>query len=99
MPKLDPTTDDFRSAAHRAVDWIGDYFDEIDSFPVLASVEPGEIESRFAGAPSETGKPYPELMQELAEKILPGITHWNHPAFLAYFSITGSQAGVIGEML
>lgn len=97
--KLDPTTTEFREAAHKAVDWIADYFENIDSFPVLSSVQPGDIAKQFADAPSDEGKPYDALMQEFKDKILPGITHWNHPSFFAYFSITGSQAGVIGEML
>lgn len=99
MPKLDPSTKDFREAAHKAVDWIADYFENIDSFPVLSRVQPGDIEKQFADAPSNDGKSYDALLAEFREKILPGITHWNHPSFFAYFSITGSQAGVIGELL
>jgi aromatic-L-amino-acid decarboxylase len=99
MPKLDPTTTEFRKAAHEAVDWIADYFENIDSYPVLSRVQPGDIEKQFANAPSESGKPYEELLAEFREKILPGITHWNHPSFFAYFSITGSQAGLIADML
>jgi aromatic-L-amino-acid decarboxylase len=99
MPKLDPTTADFRAAAHKAVDWIADYFDDIDSFPVLSRVQPGDVARQFADAASESGKPYDALLAEFREKILPGITHWNHPSFFAYFSVTGSQAGVIAEML
>lgn len=97
--KLDPTTLEFREAAHKAVDWIADYFENIDSLPVLSRVQPGEIQRQFADAASETGKSYDALLAEVAGKILPGITHWNHPSFFAYFSITGSQAGVLGEML
>src|SRR5215203_4167804 len=99
MPKLNPTTSEFRKAAHEAVDWIADYFENIDSYPVLSRVQPGDIEKQFASAPAESGKPYDELLVEFREKILPGITHWNHPSFFAYFSITGSQAGLIAEML
>ena len=99
MPKLDPTTTDFRKAAHEAVDWIADYFENIDSFPVLSRVQPGDIEKQFANAPSESGKPYDALLTEFREKIIPGITHWNHPSFFAYFSVTGSQAGLIADML
>ena len=97
--KLDPTTTDFRKAAHEAVDWIADYFERIDSFPVLSRVQPGDVAKQFEAAASEEGKPYDALLAEFREKILPGITHWNHPSFFAYFSITGSQAGVLGEML
>jgi aromatic-L-amino-acid/L-tryptophan decarboxylase len=97
--KLDPTTREFREAAHQAVDWIADYFENIDSFPVLSRVQPGDVEKQFAGSASEGGKPYQALLEEFREKILPGITHWNHPSFFAYFSITGSQAGILGELL
>jgi aromatic-L-amino-acid/L-tryptophan decarboxylase len=99
MPKLDPTTTEFRDAGHRLVDWIADYFDHIDRHPVLSRVQPGDIEKQFANAPSEGGKPYDALIAEFEEKILPGITHWNHPSFFAYFSVTGSQAGILGELL
>src|SRR4029453_2619118 len=53
----------------------------------------------FPPAPSAAGRTYDELIRDFESKIIPGITHWNHPAFFAYFSITGSQAGVLGEML
>jgi len=97
--KLDDSTREFRAAAHTAVDWVADYFENIDSFPVLSRVQPGDVARQFAGAASETGKPYEALLEEFREKILPGITHWNHPSFFAYFSITGSQAGLLGELL
>src|SRR5215211_4285628 len=97
--KLDETTRDFRAAAHKAVDWIADYFENIDSYPVLSRVQPGDIAGQFADAASEEGKPYDALLAEFRDRILPGITHWNHPSFFAYFSITGSQAGVLGELL
>jgi aromatic-L-amino-acid decarboxylase len=97
--KLDPTSDDFRAAGHKLIDWIAGYLDDIDRHPVLARVQPGEIEKSFADQPSESGRSYDELLREFEERILPGITHWNHPAFFAYFSITGSQAGILGELL
>ncbi|HEX6084110.1 MAG TPA: aminotransferase class I/II-fold pyridoxal phosphate-dependent enzyme [Thermoanaerobaculia bacterium] len=97
--KLDPSTDAFRAAAHAAVDWVADYLEQIDSYPVLSRVQPGDIARQFSDAASEAGKPYGALLAEFREKILPGITHWNHPSFFAYFSITGSQAGILGELL
>ena len=97
--KLDPTTNEFRAAGHRLIDWIADYLQNIDSYPVLSRVQPGDVARQFAAAPSEEGKPYDALLGEFAEKILPGITHWNHPSFFAYFSVTGSQAGILGELL
>jgi aromatic-L-amino-acid decarboxylase len=62
-------------------------------------VKPGDIEKQFAGKPSVDGRPYDAILAEVDEKIMPGITHWNHPAFFAYFSITGSQAGILAELL
>ncbi len=99
MPKLDPNTDDFRATGHRLVDWIGDYLDNVERYPVLAQVKPGDIEKRFAAAPVEDGKSYEALLAEVESKILPGITHWNHPAYLAYFANTASQAGILAEFL
>jgi aromatic-L-amino-acid decarboxylase len=97
--KLDASSEEFRSAGHRLIDWIGDYLDNIDRYNVLSRVQPGDIEKRFATGPSSRGMSYDELLAEFESKILPGITHWNHPAFFAYFSITGSQAGILGELL
>lgn len=97
--KLDPSSQEFRSAGHRLVDWIADYLDNIDSRRVLSDVQPGDIAKQFDSEPSEGGKSYEELFAEFESKILPGITHWNHPSFFAYFSITGSQAGILGELL
>jgi aromatic-L-amino-acid decarboxylase len=97
--KLDQSTTEFRAAGHRIIDWIADYFENIDRFDVLARVEPGDIEKRFASRAPENGRSYEELIAEFESNIMPGITHWNHPAFFAYFSITGSQAGILGELL
>jgi aromatic-L-amino-acid decarboxylase len=99
MPKLDPSSDEFRAAGHRLIDWIADYLDRIDERSVLAGVQPGEIASQFAGEPSTDGKSYDALIADFESKIVRGLTHWNHPAFFAYFSITGSQAGILAELL
>lgn len=99
MPKLDPTTDEFRAAGHRLIDWVADYLGKIDDYDVLSRVQPGDIAKQFAATPSESGRPYDDLVADFQTKIVPGITHWNHPAFFAYFSITGSQAGILAELL
>ena len=99
MPKLDPSTTEFRAAGHRLVDWIADYLENIDDYNVLSAVKPGDIEKQFPAAPSSKGRSYDELITDFESKIVPGITHWNHPAFFAYFSITGSQAGILAELL
>jgi aromatic-L-amino-acid decarboxylase len=99
MPKLDPTSDEFRAAGHKLIDWIGDYLDGVDRYDVLSRVQPGDVEKQFAAAPSRVGRPYDALLADVEAKIIPGITHWNHPAFFAYFANTGSQAGILAELL
>jgi aromatic-L-amino-acid decarboxylase len=99
MPKLDSTSDDFRAAGHKLIDWIADYLDNVDKHDVLSRVQPGDIAARFPATPSEIGRPYDALLADFESKILPGVTHWNHPAFFAYFSITGSQGGILADLL
>ena len=99
MPKLDPDSHEFRAAGHRLIDWIADYLDGVDEHDVLSRVQPGDIARQFPAAPSAAGRSFDALIEDFGAKILPGITHWNHPAFFAYFSITGSQAGILAELL
>ena len=98
MPKLDPSSREFREAGHRLIDWIADYLDGADNYRVLSNVKPGQIASQFPAMP-KGGRTYDDLLGEFESKILPGVTHWNHPAFFAYFAITGSQAGILAELL
>lgn len=96
---LDEGVDEFRKAGHAAIDWVADYLGNTDRYDVLARVKPGEIAKNFAAAPSKDGRPLDDLLREFDEKIVPGITHWNHPAFFAYFAITGSQPGILADLL
>jgi aromatic-L-amino-acid decarboxylase len=95
----DMPDDDFRPAAHAVAEWISDYLMSGESYPVLAQVKPGEIKARLPEAIPSQGEPMEEILRDFEDIVLPGITHWNHPAFFAYFSITGSGPGILGEML
>jgi aromatic-L-amino-acid decarboxylase len=90
----------FRSEGHRIVEWIADYLDGGNrELPVLSRVEPGDVANQL---PDEMpmGPEDPEAVwQDFLDIVLPGVTHWNHPGFMAYFGITGSGPGVLGEML
>src|SRR5438067_5523404 len=99
MPKLDPNSREFREAGHRLVDWVADYLDNVDRHDVLARVAPGDVERSLPRSPRDDGRSYDALLADFESKILAGITHWNHPAFFAYFAITGSQAGILAELL
>lgn len=89
----------FREAGHRTVDWVADYLARIETLPVLARVGPGEILRSLPANPPVHGEPFADLLADLDSVVLPGVTHWNHPGFLAYFGITASGPGILGEMV
>ena len=86
MPAVsDMPPEDFRRHAHEAADWIADYLQGVGSFPVLPSVESGDVRRTLPDTAPTEGEPFETLMEEFQSKILAGVTHWNHPAFFAYF--------------
>ncbi|MGZ4388968.1 MAG: pyridoxal-dependent decarboxylase, partial [Gaiellaceae bacterium] len=89
----------FSDDARAAVDWVERYLDGVRGLPVLARVEPGEIRARLPEAPPERGEPFADVLRDLDELLLPGITHWNHPRFFAYFSISSTEPGILAELL
>ncbi len=91
--------DDFRRHAHRLVDWIADYLHHNDQYPVLSRVAPGDIARALPAHAPEQGEPFDRVLDDFERTIVPGLTHWNHPGFFAYFAITGSAPGVLGEFL
>jgi aromatic-L-amino-acid decarboxylase len=92
-------TAEFRRHAHELVEWIADYLEHADRYPVLAQVEPGAIRSALPAEPPEDPEPFDVIMADFERVLLPGVTHWNSPGFLAYFAITGSPPGVLAEFL
>jgi aromatic-L-amino-acid/L-tryptophan decarboxylase len=90
---------DFRSQAHRVADWIADYLDNPERFPVLSRVRPGEIREALPGHAPEHGEDFETIFADFERIILPGVTHWNHPGFFAYFAITSSAPGILAEFL
>jgi aromatic-L-amino-acid/L-tryptophan decarboxylase len=95
----DMPEDELRPAARAVADWISEYLDGVGGYPVLARVRPGEIRGKLPGEIPEEGEPFEQMFRDFQNLLLPGVTHWNHPAFFAYFSVTGSGPGVLGEML
>jgi aromatic-L-amino-acid decarboxylase len=88
-----------REDGHAAIEWVARYLERVEDLPVLAQVEPGEIRSRLPGSPPEKGEPFSSVLRDLDEVLLPGITHWQHPRFFAYFSVTSSPPGILAELL
>jgi aromatic-L-amino-acid decarboxylase len=90
---------DFRQQAHRLADWIADYLENPERFPVLSRARPGEIRDALPPSAPEHGEDFDAIFADFERIILPGITHWNHPGFFAYFAITSSAPGVLAEFL
>lgn len=81
------------------VDFIADYLESIESRPVLSRVKPGEIRAKLPAHAPETGEPFADLLRDVEEIILPGVTHWQHPSFFAYFPANSSPPSILGELL
>ena len=94
---MDPQ--EFRQEAHRLVDWIADYLSSVELYPVLSRVRPGEIKAALPAEAPKRGEPFEQILADFERVLLPGITHWNHPGFFAYFAITGSGPGVLADFL
>ena len=94
---MDPQ--EFRREGHRLVDWIADYMSSAELYPVLSRVQPGEIKSALPDEAPSRGEPFEQIFSDFERVLMPGITHWNHPGFFAYFAITGSAPGVLADLL
>ncbi len=90
---------EFRAALARVGDWVARYRSLAGEFPVLPRVKPGDIRRLLPEAPPARGEPADNWLPDLDRIIVPGLTHWNHPGFMAYFSLTGSGPGILGELV
>jgi aromatic-L-amino-acid decarboxylase len=90
---------EFRRFGHELVDWIADYFDNIDDLPVLAAIEPGDLKAKLPPTPPEQGEPMEVIVADVDRLIVPALTHWSHPSFFAYFATSTSGPGILGELL
>jgi aromatic-L-amino-acid/L-tryptophan decarboxylase len=89
----------FRRHGHDLVEWIANYLEHADRYPVLARVEPGDIRAALPAEAPEDPEPFDAILADFERVLVPGLTHWNSPGFLAYFAITGSPPGVLAEFL
>jgi len=89
---------EFRRLGHFLVDWIADYRERLESLPVMSPVEPGQVRARFPREPPERGGGLSAGLSALEEVLLPGVTHWNHPSFFAYFPANTSYASILGDL-
>ncbi|QBD80705.1 amino acid decarboxylase [Ktedonosporobacter rubrisoli] len=94
---MDP--EDLRRYGHQIVDWIADYLKNSRQYPVLSQITPGSIRLALPAKPPEQPEPMEQILADFEQTLMPGLTHWNVPGFMAYFAITSSGPGILGEML
>jgi aromatic-L-amino-acid/L-tryptophan decarboxylase len=91
--------DDFRRYGHQLIDWIADYMERVEQYPVLSQVKPGEIRARLPVAAPAKGENFDAILRDVDEIILPGITHWQSPNFFGFFPSNNSGPSILGELL
>lgn len=92
-------SNEFRKYGHEIVEWIADYFDHVEQYPVKSTVKPGEVKALLPTSAPRTGEPTRDLINDFENIIMPGISHWQHPGWFAYFPANNSPASVLAEML
>lgn len=90
---------EFRKQAHALVDWMADYFEQVEDYPVLPQVKPGDILKQLPTQAPEKGESFDAIFKDFKSIIMPGMTHWESPNFMAYFPANKSKASVLAEML
>ncbi|MGH9162371.1 MAG: pyridoxal phosphate-dependent decarboxylase family protein [Vicinamibacteraceae bacterium] len=98
-PSRDMDPESFRRAGHALVEWVARYLEESERYPILPRVRPGEIRAALPEEAPEQGESIDTILADFDRVIVPGLTHWNHPGFFAYFAISASGPGVLAELL
>lgn len=93
------TPDQFRQNGRAVIDWIAGYHEQVETFPVLSQVAPGQVRASLPAQAPEKGEPFETIMQDLNNLILPGITHWQSPDFFAYFPANASGPSILGDLV
>ncbi|MBL0311371.1 MAG: aminotransferase class V-fold PLP-dependent enzyme [Holophagaceae bacterium] len=91
--------DEFRSLGHQFIDWVADYRASLPLFPVMSPAKPGEIRAKMAKTPPLKGQGLSGILEDVDATVMPGITHWNHPGFFAYFPSNTSYASILADIV
>lgn len=91
--------EDFTNAGYKLIDWLTTYFKNIEDYPVVPDVKPGEIEENLPESAPSGGEQIDKIFKDFEEKIFPGVTHWQHPGFHAYFPANNSYPSILAEIL
>ncbi|MGQ8335891.1 pyridoxal-dependent decarboxylase [Sunxiuqinia sp. A32] len=92
-------SEEFREQGKMLIDWIADYYEQVEKYPVLSQVKPGDIRNQLPTTPPTTGESFDKMMKDVEQIIMPGITHWQSPNFYAYFPSNTSAPSILGEIL
>ena len=93
------TSEEFRRQGYRAIDWIAAFLDHPERYPVVPPVEPGALTDALPAAGPERGESMDAVMADFERLIVPAMTQWNHPGFMAYFANSSTAEGILGELL
>jgi aromatic-L-amino-acid decarboxylase len=95
----DVSSDEFRRYAHEFLDWVANYLEHPERYKVFPDLKPGEIKSKLPSSPPEQPESLDAVLADIDRIIAPGLTHWNHPGFMAYFGISSSKPAILGELV
>ena len=95
----DMPSNEFRASGHQLIDWIADYLNDIEKYPPLSQVNPGDVFNRIPKSPPKKGEEIQKVLDDVDKILMDGVTHWNHPGFMAYFNSTSSGPGILAELL
>lgn len=93
------TPDEFRTQGHALIDWITDYLEHVEQYPVASAVQPGDVRRQLPEHPPTAPEPFDAVVADLDRVIVPGLTHWQHPSFFAYFPGNSSYASILGDLV
>ena len=93
------SSEEFRKHGHALIDWIADYWDRIEDLPVESSVSPGSVRELLPPEAPQKGEPFADLIRDLDEIVMPGITHWQHPSWFSFFPANASPPSVLAELV
>ena len=91
--------DEFRRHGREVIDWIADYYERLESLPVLSQVAPGQVRAGLPAEPPTAGQGFDGVLADLDQVILPGLTHWQHPSFFAFFPASATGPSILGDLL
>ncbi|MBI4882477.1 MAG: aspartate aminotransferase family protein [Actinobacteria bacterium] len=92
------TPEQFRSNGHALIDWIANYIEGVERYPVNSRAQPGDIRASLPEHPPMAAEPFADVLADLDRVVMPGITHWQHPRFFAYFPANNGYASILGEL-